>query len=473
MGRIGNFIDGQIVGGITDVWWGVQFPDAEGFRHPVVLYDGAKNLLLAPFLFWVRKTNPTPGATAARFVFWYAFLRIFIDLFRDYPTHRLDLGTGQTLNILMALLGLVLLFRSRLRRLGRLRTGTAPAPRRRALSDPRPLVSQQVALTCLLLLCLTMPSNWTQDIPARYGTRHPGLEHSWLYPEIDTAPPKTDGDRGRLSAGDTAARVRWGGGVRSSQEATMPVPKFLVAALVLAPSLAAARSPQAESIIEPQSERAFPVLLETPGGGSTHTLAGTAVRTKTFFNVHVYAYGLYVDAEAAHRTLRRWRSHSARDLGRDEGFYSELLEDDFGKTLRLVMTRDVGGDAMAEAFTDALAPRVQQYDREHHTSGGMGAVSAFRTYFDSEELTKETELVVSWEPGGTLITGVAGSVRGEINSPALCWALFDVYLGKDPVMKKGKRTVIERMPEILGSVGGQHPRIDLPGSYVSSKPPGT
>ena len=46
MGRIGNFIDGQIVGSVTDVWWAVQFPDAPGFRHPVVLYDGAKNFLI-------------------------------------------------------------------------------------------------------------------------------------------------------------------------------------------------------------------------------------------------------------------------------------------------------------------------------------------------------------------------------------------------------------------------------------------
>ena len=30
VGRLGNFIDGQIVGGITDVAWGVKFPDAEG-----------------------------------------------------------------------------------------------------------------------------------------------------------------------------------------------------------------------------------------------------------------------------------------------------------------------------------------------------------------------------------------------------------------------------------------------------------
>lgn len=33
-GRIGNFIDGQIFGSLTDVAWGVKFSNVEGFRHP-------------------------------------------------------------------------------------------------------------------------------------------------------------------------------------------------------------------------------------------------------------------------------------------------------------------------------------------------------------------------------------------------------------------------------------------------------
>jgi len=193
VGRIGNFIDGLIVGSVTDVWWAVKFPDADGFRHPVVLYDGAKNLLLMLFLSRARRTIPTPGAVAARFVFWYAFPRIFIDLFRDYPTHRLALGTGQTLNILMAALGVVLLVRSRMRRLGRLGAGTPAAASSRAPLDRPPLLSQRVALVALLLFCLTIPSNWTQDVPARYGARHPSLRHSRLYPPLDTAPPGVPG----------------------------------------------------------------------------------------------------------------------------------------------------------------------------------------------------------------------------------------------------------------------------------------
>jgi phosphatidylglycerol---prolipoprotein diacylglyceryl transferase len=188
IGRIGNFIDGQIVGSVTDVPWAVQFPYAAGFRHPVVLYDGAKNLLLVPYLSHVRRTNRTPGAAAARFVFWYAFPRIFIDLFRDYPTHRLALGTGQTLNLIMAGLGVVLLFRSRMRRLGLLKPLPVHAASDLASRDGAPSPGLQVAFAVLLFFCLTIPSNWTQDVPAHYASRHSGLRHSWLYPEIDTSP---------------------------------------------------------------------------------------------------------------------------------------------------------------------------------------------------------------------------------------------------------------------------------------------
>ena len=189
VGRIGNFIDGQIVGSVTDVWWGVRFPYAEAFRHPVVLYDGVKNLLLVLWLLHVRRSNPTPGAVAAQFVFWYAFPRIFIDLFRDYPTHRLAFGTGQTLNALMAVLGFVLIVRSRWRRLGRLKARAwvpTPLP---AGADSPPTFAQRAAFAVLLMSCLTIPSNWTQNIPVRYGARHAGLTHSWLYPPIDWAPP--------------------------------------------------------------------------------------------------------------------------------------------------------------------------------------------------------------------------------------------------------------------------------------------
>ena len=150
------------------------------------------------YLLYVRRVNPTPGAVAARVVFWYAFPRFFIDLFRDYPTHRLALGTGQTLNIVMLVIGAAALYRSRKRRLGRLTRSAGWGLGMRPVADrpaeAQPLAAQRIAFAGLLLFCLTIPSNWTQDIPARYGARHPGLEYSWLYPRIDSAPPPSRAD---------------------------------------------------------------------------------------------------------------------------------------------------------------------------------------------------------------------------------------------------------------------------------------
>jgi prolipoprotein diacylglyceryl transferase len=40
------------------------------------------------------------------------------------------------------------------------------------------------AFAAIVLFCLTIPSDWTQDLPKRYGKRHPGLHHSALYPPV-------------------------------------------------------------------------------------------------------------------------------------------------------------------------------------------------------------------------------------------------------------------------------------------------
>jgi phosphatidylglycerol:prolipoprotein diacylglycerol transferase len=182
VGRIGNFIDGQIVGSVTTAWWGVKFPDAEGFRHPVVLYDGLKNLLIIPILFYLGKHRWPSGVLTGTFLFLYASLRIFVDIFREYPTTLLGLATGQSLNIFMTLLGLVLVF-LRIRHKSRMGVvGMANDV------SSRSLALRRAVFAFLLFFSLILPSDWTQDVPLRYGERHPGLEHSFIYPHIDTAP---------------------------------------------------------------------------------------------------------------------------------------------------------------------------------------------------------------------------------------------------------------------------------------------
>lgn len=181
MGRIGNFIDGQIVGRVTDVWWAVKFPDAEGFRHPVVLYDGLKNFLIIPILLYVWKRKPHRGVVMAHFIFWYGFLRIFVDYFREYPISLFGFPPGQEFNLFMTIAGgSMLVWFWRRGREGEAEITPQAAPPES--SRPGPLWFLRVALAGLMLFSLTLPSDWTQDIPARYGSRHAGVHHSWLYP---------------------------------------------------------------------------------------------------------------------------------------------------------------------------------------------------------------------------------------------------------------------------------------------------
>ena len=178
VGRLGNFIDGQIVGSITSLPWGVKFPDAVGFRHPVVIYDAIKNLLLVPLLIAIRRRKPKPGVVMANFIFWYAFLRIFVDLFREYPTRLFGLATGQSLNLFMTALGLVLWVVFWVKPLS-----TKPERgEREALGEG--LWWRRTVFAAILIFCLTMPSDWTQDIPRRYGKRHLGLHYSRIYPPV-------------------------------------------------------------------------------------------------------------------------------------------------------------------------------------------------------------------------------------------------------------------------------------------------
>ena len=110
VGRIGNFIEGGVIGSLTTMPWGVIYPNVAGPRHPVALYDGAKNLLLIPILMLVLKRFPPGrGIAIGTAIFLYAALRFAVDEFRDYEGGWLGIGQGQYFNIAMAALGLVIL----------------------------------------------------------------------------------------------------------------------------------------------------------------------------------------------------------------------------------------------------------------------------------------------------------------------------------------------------------------------------
>ena len=232
---------------------------------------------------------------------------------------------------------------------------------------------------------------------------------------------------------------------------------------------AMAQSTAPDTVNEPRSGTPFPLSLTPPGGTTSHWIMGTAIRQRTIFRVKIYAFGLYVDPESARASLSRFAGVSASTLERDESFYRQLLDLDFAMTLRLVMTRTVDGDDMAEAFDDALRPRIARALTDTNDSGELAALEKFRGYFGVDEVRTGTEVVFSCGPAGRLATSVGGDERPAVDSRALCRALFDVYLGEDPISDDGKRSVIAGFPGLMRLPATCPPLSDSPSSSTSSR----
>jgi phosphatidylglycerol---prolipoprotein diacylglyceryl transferase len=104
LGRVGNHINGEVYGSLTSVAWAMEFPYAEGCRHPVALYDGLKNLLLVPILLGVRsislrRNGYLPrGLMLGHFVLWYGLLRVFVDFSAStIPTGSASAGASTSI----------------------------------------------------------------------------------------------------------------------------------------------------------------------------------------------------------------------------------------------------------------------------------------------------------------------------------------------------------------------------------------
>lgn len=113
LGRVGNFINLELYGIVTDVPWAMAFPGAEGLRHPLQLYGVGKDLLIAILCFAHLKHTSVPGKTFALFLMTYGVLRFLLEYLRQQYYAPLLLGSleisrGQLLTVPLFLSGLLL-----------------------------------------------------------------------------------------------------------------------------------------------------------------------------------------------------------------------------------------------------------------------------------------------------------------------------------------------------------------------------
>jgi len=117
LGRIGNFINGELYGRQTDVPWGIVFPGGGGVpRHPSQLYEAfLEGLLLFLIVRFAAHRSSATGVPAWAFVAGYGLFRFIVEFFRQ-PDAQLGLywglfSMGQLLSFPMFLLGSFMVFR--------------------------------------------------------------------------------------------------------------------------------------------------------------------------------------------------------------------------------------------------------------------------------------------------------------------------------------------------------------------------
>jgi phosphatidylglycerol---prolipoprotein diacylglyceryl transferase len=116
-GRLGNFINGELYGRVTDSAMGMYFPLAptHELRHPSQLYEAFfEGIVLFVILWLMRKKSPFPGFLSAAYLFGYGFVRFFIEFVREPDAQLgfvfLNFSMGQVLCFIMMVAGIVVFF---------------------------------------------------------------------------------------------------------------------------------------------------------------------------------------------------------------------------------------------------------------------------------------------------------------------------------------------------------------------------
>ena len=116
-GRIGNFINGELYGRVTDHWVGMVFPHGGPYaRHPSQLYEAFLEGFVLSLILWLVlfPRVKTQGLIGSAFLIGYGLFRYLVEFFRQ-PDPQLGYyfwGTttmGQILCLLMIIAGAIYL----------------------------------------------------------------------------------------------------------------------------------------------------------------------------------------------------------------------------------------------------------------------------------------------------------------------------------------------------------------------------
>jgi phosphatidylglycerol---prolipoprotein diacylglyceryl transferase len=116
LGRIGNFINAELIGRHSNAPWAMIFPGGGPYsRHPSQLYECFLEGICLFCILWKLKNRPLgSGSTLAFFLIFYGIFRFCVEFFREPDSHLgliiSFLSMGQILSTVMILSGAALFY---------------------------------------------------------------------------------------------------------------------------------------------------------------------------------------------------------------------------------------------------------------------------------------------------------------------------------------------------------------------------
>ncbi|RME66601.1 MAG: prolipoprotein diacylglyceryl transferase, partial [Alphaproteobacteria bacterium] len=108
LGRLANFVNGELYGRISTVPWAMVFPDGGPWpRHPSQIYEAALEGVvlfgLLSFLFFKTRARRMPGVITGSFFLFYGIFRFIVEFTREPDAQLGVLSVGLTMGQLLSL----------------------------------------------------------------------------------------------------------------------------------------------------------------------------------------------------------------------------------------------------------------------------------------------------------------------------------------------------------------------------------
>ncbi|GAB4854015.1 hypothetical protein Ancab_022597 [Ancistrocladus abbreviatus] len=182
-------------------------------------------------------------------------------------------------------------------------------------------------------------------------------------------------------------------------------------------------------------------------------LVGTGSKTMRIIKIRslrVYAFGFYVHPYSVCEKLgTKYASVPVAELEKCHDFYRDLLREDIGMTIRLVVNcNGMKINTVKDAFEKSLRARLVKTN----PNTDYRCLKAFGSCFAQDiSLPSGTTIDFRRTADGQLITEIGGNQIGAVHSRDLCRAFFDMYIGEVPISEQSKEEIGKNVASIMRS----------------------